>query len=517
MLKDNKVLIGKSGNKELSILLDKANRHGLITGASGSGKTITLKVMAESFSDAGVPVFLADVKGDIAGTALAGETNESLEKRLTKLNIKDFEYKKFPVHFWDILGEYGHPIRTTLDSVGSDILSMMLGLSEAQEGMLAIAYKIASDNGWKLDDTKDLRLLLQYVGDNKNDFITKYGNITTQSIGVIQRCLLTLENQGADKFFGQPELDINDFIGTDANGKGIVNILHAVELFKSPDLYASFLLWLLTNLFNKMPEVGDLEKPKIVFFFDEAHLLFNGMPSYRLKQITQVVKLIRSRGIGLYFISQSPTDIPDEVIAQLGNRVQHTLRAYTPSEQRTVKVAADAFRKNPAFDTTEAILALGTGEALVSFQNENGEPEIVEKATILPPQSKMGVIDDITRNKIINMSPLAGKYEETMERDSAFEELDKMIKEKLEAEEEERKALEEAKEAEKAAKEAEKAAKEAEKAQKAAEKEAEKKKKEAEKAKKNSLEYKLGKKVANKAVDKVINKGLNTLMKKFFK
>ena len=517
MLKDNKVLIGKSGNKELSILLDKANRHGLITGASGSGKTITLKVMAESFSDAGVPVFLADVKGDIAGTALAGETNESLEKRLTKLNIKDFEYKKFPVHFWDILGEYGHPIRTTLDSVGSDILSMMLGLSEAQEGMLAIAYKIASDNGWKLDDTKDLRLLLQYVGDNKNDFITKYGNITTQSIGVIQRCLLTLENQGADKFFGQPELDINDFIGTDSDGKGIVNILHAVELFKSPDLYASFLLWLLTNLFNKMPEVGDLEKPKIVFFFDEAHLLFNGMPSYRLKQITQVVKLIRSRGIGLYFISQSPTDIPDEVIAQLGNRVQHTLRAYTPSEQRTVKVAADAFRKNPAFDTTEAILALGTGEALVSFQNENGEPEVVEKATILPPQSKMGVIDDITRNRIINSSPLAGKYEETMERDSAFEELDKMIKEKLEAEEAERKALEEAKEAEKAAKDAEKAAKEAEKAQKAAEKEAEKKKKEAEKAKKNSLEYKLGKKVANKAVDKVINKGLNTLMKKFFK
>ena len=266
-----------------------------------------------------------------------------------------------------------------------------------------------------------------------------------------------------------------------------------------------------------MPEVGDLEKPRIVFFFDEAHLLFNGMPSYRLKQITQVVKLIRSRGIGLYFISQSPTDIPDEVIAQLGNRVQHTLRAYTPSEQRTVKVAADAFRANPKFNTADAILALGTGEALVSFQNENGEPEIVEKATILPPQSKMGVIDDITRNKMINQSPLCGKYEETLERDSAYEELDKMIKEKLEAEEEERKAQEEAKAAEKAAKEAEKAAKEAEKAQKEALREAEKKKREAEKAKKNSLEYKLGKKVANKAADKLINKGLNTIMKKFFK
>ena len=279
MLKDNKVLIGKSEDKELSILLDKANRHGLITGASGSGKTITLKVMAESFSDAGVPVFLADVKGDIAGTALPGETNESLEKRIEKLKINDFEYKSFPVRFWDIFGVSGHPIRTTLDSVGPDILSMMLGLSEAQEGVLAIVYKIAEENGWHLDDTKDLRLLLQYVGDNKNDFITKYGNITTQSIGVIQRCLLTLENQGADKFFGQPELDINDFIGVDNNGKGFINILDAVELFKSPDLYASFLLWLLTNLFNKMPEVGDLEKPRIVFFFDEAHLLFNGMPS----------------------------------------------------------------------------------------------------------------------------------------------------------------------------------------------------------------------------------------------
>ena len=517
MYKDNKILIGKSNNKELSILLDKANRHGLITGASGSGKTITLKVMAESFSDAGVPVFLADVKGDIAGTALIGEDSESLQKRIQKLGLENFEYKSFPVHFWDILGVSGHPIRTSIDSVGSDILSMMLGLSEAQEGMLAIAFKIAEDNNWKLDDTKDLRLLLQYIGDNKNDFITKYGNITTQSIGVIQRCLLTLENQGGDKFFGQPELDINDFLGVDANGKGIVNILHAVELFQSPDLYASFLLWLLTSLFNKMPEVGDLDKPKIVFFFDEAHLLFNGMPSYRLKQITQVVKLIRSRGIGLYFISQSPTDIPDEVIAQLGNRVQHTLRAYTPSEQKTVKVAADAFRTNPEFNTMEAILGLGTGEALVSFQNENGEPEIVEKATILPPQSKMGVIDDITRNKIINSSPLVGKYEETVERDSAFEELDKMIKEKLEAEAEAKRIEEEAKQAEKEAKEAEKAAKQAEKDKKEAEREAEKKKREAEKAKKNSIEYKLGKKVANTAANKLINKGLNALMKQFFK
>ena len=517
MLKDNKVLIGKSGDKELSILLDKANRHGLITGASGSGKTITLKVMAESFSDAGVPVFLADVKGDIAGTALAGETNESLQKRLQKLEINNFEFKSFPVCYWDVFGEYGHPIRASLDSVGPEILSMMLGLNETQEGTLAIAFKIAKDNNWKLDNTKDLRMLLYYLGENKNDFITEYGNITTQTIGVIQRCLLTLENQGAEEFFEQPELSIFDLLRVNENGKGIINILHAAKLFESPDLYAAFLLWFLTNLFNKMPEVGDLEKPKMVFFFDEAHLLFNSLPSYRLKRITQIIKLIRSRGVGVYFISQNPSDIPGEILGQLGNRIQHTLRAYTPGEQKNVQVAADTFRQNPKFDTMEAIKSLGIGEALVSFQNENGEPEVVEKATILPPQSKMGVIDDITRNKIINSSPLVGKYEEKQERDSAFEELDKMIKDEEERKAAERLADEEAKEAEKAAKDAEKAAKEAEKAQKAAEKEAEKKKREAEKAKKNSLEYKLGKKVANKAVDKVINKGLNTLMKKFFK
>ena len=516
MYLNGKIVIGK-GEEEYYIVPKMANRHGVITGASGSGKTTTVKVMAESFADAGIPVFLADVKGDLGGTAVAGVPNENIEARLSKLGVEGFEYKGFPVRFWDIFGEYGHPIRTTLDSVGPDILSMMLGLSEAQEGVLAIVYKIAQDNGWKLDDCKDLRLLLQYVGDNKNDFITKYGNITTQSVGVIQRCLLTLENQGADKFFGQPELDIKDFIVTNADGKGMINILHAVKLFQSPDLYASFLLWLLTNLFNNMPEVGDLDKPRIVFFFDEAHLLFNGMPSYRLKQITQVVKLIRSRGIGLYFISQSPTDIPDEVIAQLGNRVQHTLRAYTPNEQKTVKVAADSFRANPKFNTADAILALGTGEALVSFQTENGEPAIVEKCLILPPQSMMGVLDDISRNKIINSSSILGKYEEAVERDSAFEELDKLVKEKLEAEEAEKRAIEEAKEAEKAAKEAEKAAKQAEKEKKEAERLEEKKKREAEKARKNSIEYKLGKKVANKTADKIINKGLNALFKNLLK
>lgn len=514
MYKDNKILVGKSDDKELAILLNKANRHGLITGASGSGKTITLKVMAESFSDAGVPVFLADVKGDLGATALAGEATEGLDKRLQKLGLSDFQYKSFPVRFWDVFGVGGHPIRTSIDTVGPDILSMMLGLSEAQEGVLSIVFKIAQENNWKLDDTKDLRLLLQYVGDNRNDFITRYGNITTQSVGVIQRCLLTLENQGADKFFGQPELDINDFLSMDVNGKGIINILDAVELFKSPDLYASFLLWLLTQLFNKMPEVGDLEKPRIVFFFDEAHLLFNGMPSYRLKQITQVVKLIRSRGIGLYFISQSPTDIPNEIIAQLGNRVQHTLRAYTPSEQRIVKVAADAFRTNSKFDTSEAILGLGTGEALVSFQNENGEPDVVEKVVVLPPQSRMGVIDDITRNKVINSSSLVGKYDEVLERDSAYEELDKLIKEKLELETAEKQRIIQEKEEEKAQKLAEKEKREKER-------EEAKRKREEEQRKKNDpvekLKKKASNKVVNKVLDKAISKGLNSIFKGIFK
>ena len=514
---NDKVLVGKSNEKELAILLNKANRHGLITGASGSGKTITSKVMAESFSDAGIPVFMADVKGDLAGTALSGEPNENVDSRVTKLGLGGFEYKSFPVRFWDIFGDYGHPIRTSLDSVGPEILSMMLGLSETQEGVLTVVYKIARDNDWELDDIKDLRLLLQYVGDNREKFTTSYGNVTTQSVGVIQRCLLALENQGGDKFFGQPELDINDFLTVDSNGKGMINILHAVKLFESPDLFASFLLWLLTTLYNKMPEVGDLDKPKMVFFFDEAHLLFNGMPEYRLKRIVQVVKLIRSRGIGLYFVSQSPADIPNDIIAQLGNRVQHTLRAYTPTELKAVKVAADSFRTNPEFNTYDAILNLGTGEALISFQNENGEPEVVEKATILPPQSKMGVIDDISRNKIINSSSLLGKYDEVQERESAYEEIDelnRLVKEKIEQEAKEK---EEAKQKQLEEKEAEKLAKLEEKTKKEEERLAEKKKKEEEKKKKNSVQYKLGKKVVNAATNKVINKGLNALFKNFFK
>lgn len=478
MLANNRLLIGKTEDgKELAILPQMANRHGLITGASGSGKTITLKVMAESFSDAGVPVFLADVKGDLAGTAVDGEITEAIQKRLDKLAIKDFEAKSFPVRFWDLFGTEGHPVRATVESVGSEVLSIMLGLSEAQEGNLAIAFAIAKDENLALIDLKDLRAVLQYVAENKDKYSTKYGNITTQSIGVIQRSLLTLENQGADHFFGQPALDVNDFFATEG-GRGVINILHAVTLFESPDMYAAFLLWLLTTLFSTSPEVGDLDKPKLVFFFDEAHLLFNGMPAYRLKRIVQVVKLIRSRGIGLYFISQSPTDIPDEVLAQMGNRVQHSLRAYTPSEQKAVHAAAQAFRTNPKFDTEKAILELGTGEALISFQDEKGAPEIVERATILPPQSKMGAIDGVARNKVINASPLCGKYDEAIDLESAAEVIQQKAdtkaaeeQAKLEAEAAEKQQIEAEKAAEKAASEQ---AKLAEKERIAAEKAAQK-------------------------------------------
>ena len=478
MLANGKILIGKSEQgAELAILPQMANRHGIITGASGSGKTITLKVMAESFSDAGVPVFLADVKGDLAGTAVKGEMTDAIQKRLDKLEIKDFEAKSFPVRFWDLFGTEGHPLRATVESVGPEVLSIMLGLSEAQEGNLAIAFAIAKDENLALIDLKDLRAVLQYVSENKDQYSTKYGNITTQSIGVIQRSLLTLENQGANHFFGQPALNISDFFATE-DGRGVINILHAVTLFESPDMYAAFLLWLLTTLFSTSPEVGDLDKPKLVFFFDEAHLLFNGMPGYRLKRIVQIVKLIRSRGIGLYFISQSPTDVPDEILAQLGNRVQHSLRAYTPSEQKAVHAAAQAFRVNPEFDTEKAILELGTGEALISFQNEKGAPEIVERATILPPQSLMGAIDGITRNKVINASPLVGKYDEAVDAESAAE----IIQQKADTKAAEMAAAEEAAAAEKqqiaADKAAEKAASEqaklAEKERIAAQKAAEK-------------------------------------------
>ena len=507
MLKDNKILVGKTKEgKEIYLLLDKANRHGLITGASGSGKTITSKVMAESFSDAGVPVFMADVKGDLAGTAEIGEMNDNIASRVKNLKLKDFDVKGFPVRFFDVYRVNGHPIRFKVSEVGPDILSMMLGLSEAQEGVLNLLFKIAADEDMALDNLKDLKSALNYIGENRKDYTLDYGNITTQSIGVILRSLNALENQGLDKFFGEPELNINDFISLDSNGKGIINILDAVELYKNPELYSAVMLCLFTKIYDSMPEVGDVDKPKIVFFFDEAYFLFREMPSYRLKQIEKIVRLIRSKGIGLYFISHYTTDIPDTILDQLGNRVQHNLRAYTPADQKIAKAAADSFRVNPKFKTYDTILELGTGEALISFQNEKGEPEIVERATILPPQSKIGVIDAMTRNRIINNSPLCGKYDEDVDDESAFEKITKKNEEKNK----EKEAIEQAKLEEKQKKEEEKLAKEKEKAEAKA-------KREEEKAKKNNPMYKLGKKVKNSAETKVINKVLNAIIKKITK
>ena len=541
---DNKILIGKSKDKELFIVPNKANRHGLITGASGSGKTITLKVMAESFSSMGVPVFLADVKGDLAGMCLPGESNEKIQERLNGIGIKDFSFKGFPTVFWDVFGKSGHPIRATLQSIGSTILSRMLGLNETQEGVLAIIFKIARENGYELIDLKDLRLLLQYVAENSKQYTITYGNIASQSVGSIQRSLLMLEEQGGDYFFGEPAIDINDFIKINENGLGNINILHATELYKQPTLYACFLLWLLTALNGTLPEVGDLDKPKMVFFFDEAHLLFDELPDYMLTQVTQIVKLIRSKGIGLYFISQSPKDIPDEILAQLGNKVQHTLRAYTPAEQKVIKAVADSYRANPEFNTEEAISALGTGEALISFMNEKGEPNVVEKATILPPQSQMGSIDDSIRLMVVSKSAFMEKYDTIIDRESAFEILSKEMEEKRIAEQEAIKAKEEKKlkeeqekeqakaekeaekirkDEEKAKKEEERIRKEEERAEEKARKEEERIKKElekeAEKARKNSWQYKVGKqaeRTANSTINSVARKVATQILKNIF-
>ncbi len=514
---DDKILIGKSGkNKELYIVPDKANRHGLITGASGSGKTITLKVMAESFSSMGVPVFLADVKGDLAGTCMPGENNDKIQERLDSIGINDFEFKGFPVTFWDVFGKDGHPIRTTLQEVGPTILSRMLGLNDTQEGILTVIFKIAREEGYELIDLKDLRLLMQYVAENSKEYTVEYGNVASQSIGTIQRNLLMLEEQGGNYFFGEPAIDINDFMKVNDKGYGKINILHCVELFKQPTLYACFLLWILTKLSYDLPEVGDLEKPKIVFFFDEAHLLFNELPNYMLTQVTQVVKLIRSKGIGLYFISQTPKDIPGDILAQLGNKVQHTLRAYTPSEQKVVKAVADSFRSNPDFDTEEVLQGLGTGEALISFLNEKGEPNMVEKATILPPQSLMGSIEDDVRLLVLSRSDFKGKYDTLIDRESAYEILSEEY-EKINAEKEEAQRL---KDEEKRQKEEEKRLKEEEKIKKQQEREQKAKEREEEKERKNSFGYKVGKFAKRTVVNEIsytLRKTGRSIIKDLFK
>ena len=519
MYTNNQILIGKNNEKELFILPNMANRHGLITGASGSGKTITLKVLAESFSSMGVPVFLSDIKGDLAGTCMPGENNEKIQERLNGIGITNFDFKGFPTVFWDVFAKSGHPIRATLSSIGPTILARMLGLNETQEGVLAIIFKIARENNLDLVDIKDLRLLLHYVAENSKEYTISYGNIASQSVGAIQRSLLMLEEQGGNYFFGEPAIEINDLLKTNSNGLGNINILHSVELYKKPTLYATFMLWLLNMINNELPEVGDLDKPKMVFFFDEAHLLFDDLPKYILTSVTQIVKLIRSKGVGLYFISQSPNDIPDEILAQLGNKVQHTLRAYTPAEQKVIKAVSSSFRANPLFDTEQAISTLGTGEALISFLNEKGEPNIVEKATILPPQSQMGSIDDSIRLMVVSKSEFMGKYDTLVDRESAFEILSKEIEEKNATLEEEKRAKEEKKLQEEKEKEEAKAEKEAEKIRKEQEREQKALEREAEKERKKSWQYKLGKqaeRTANSTINSMARKAANQIIKSLF-
>ena len=404
-----------------AILPAFANRHGLITGATGTGKTVTLQLLAERFSKIGIPVFAADVKGDLSGIAKAGQLTPKFDARLKSLQLQAPAFDGCAVTFWDVFGEKGHPLRATVSDLGPLLLARMLNLNDTQEGVLNIVFKIADDNGLLLLDAKDLRAMLQYVADNASSFQTQYGNISAASVGAIQRGLLSLENQGADKFFGEPMLNLDDLIQTDEKGHGIVNILVADKLLNAPKLYASFLLWLLSELFEKLPEIGDPEKPKLVFFFDEAHLLFTDAPKVLLDKIEQVVRLIRSKGVGVYFVTQNPLDIPDTVLGQLGNRVQHALRAFTPRDQKAVKAAATTMRPNPGLDIEAAITELGVGEALVSFLDEKGRPQPTRRAQVMPPGGQIGAIDDAERKGLIDASIVAGVYEKVVDRESAYE------------------------------------------------------------------------------------------------
>ena len=423
-------------NKDRVCIVPKmANRHGLIAGATGTGKTITLKVLAESFSDCGIPVFLADVKGDVVSISQPGEDTEDMQKRIQRFGLAEagFHYQPYPTCIWDVLGEEGHPLRTTVTEMGPLLLAQLLELNETQSNILSILFRIADDNGLLLIDLKDLRIMLEFVGQNAKEFTLSYGNITSQSIGAIVRSISALEQQGGDKFFGEPSVDIRDWMRTDYTGKGYVNVLHCVKLIHSPKLYATFMLWLMSELFEDLPEAGDLEKPRMVFFFDEAHLLFKSASRSVLQKIEQVVKLVRSKGVGIYFVTQNPSDIPDEVLGQLGNRVQHALRAYTPADQKAVKAAAQAFRENPEFSTLDVITRLGVGEALISFLDEEGIPSIVQYCKVLPPQSRMGTIQDQERYTLLLQDGLGPKYDTLTDRESAYEVLMKKFEEQEEA------------------------------------------------------------------------------------
>jgi len=407
---------------DLQLLLPAmANRHGLIAGATGTGKTVTLRVLAEHFSNIGVPVFMADVKGDLSGMARPGQENPKIKERLIQLGLGNFQFASFPTVFWDVYGQHGHPVRTTVSEMGPLLLSRLLNLNEIQSGVLQLVFKIADDNGLLLLDLKDLRAMLQNVGDNAARFKTQYGNISAASIGAIQRGLVTLDEQGGEKFFGEPALDLDDFLQSDSTGHGVINILVADQLINAPKIYATFLLWLLSELFERLPEVGDPEKPKLVFFFDEAHLLFDDAPRVLLEKIEQVIRLVRSKGVGVYFVTQNPSDVPDIVLGQLGNRVQHALRAFTPRDQKAVKAAAQTFRSNKKIDVEKAITELGVGEALVSFLDEKGQPNPVDRALIFPPQSQLPPLAGAEREQVIRQSTLYGHYEKIVDRESAYE------------------------------------------------------------------------------------------------
>jgi DNA helicase HerA-like ATPase len=421
------LLIAK-GTKDCYLLPRMANRHGLVAGATGTGKTVTLQVMAEHFSRIGVPVFAADVKGDLSGVSRPGTSTPKINDRIKQLGLKEFCFDASPVTFWDIYGEQGHPVRTTISDMGPLLLSRMFNLNEVQSGVLSLVFKVADDNGLLLLDTKDLRAMLQYAGDHADEFETSYGRVSAASIGAIQRALLDLSTQGGDKFFGEPALNLDDFLQTDGKGRGMINILAADKLMLAPKIYATFLLWLMAELYEKMPEVGDLDKPKLVFFFDEAHLLFTDAPSVLLDKIVQIVRLVRSKGVGIYFVTQNPVDVPDIVLGQLGNRVQHALRAFTPRDQKAVRSAAETMRSNPKINVEKVIGELGVGEALVSFLDEKGQPGVVERASILPPEGQIGPISPDQRQMILRQSYLFGHYERVIDRESAFE----MLKERAE-------------------------------------------------------------------------------------
>ncbi len=462
---DNGLYIAHSSDGPISIVGKMANRHGLIAGATGTGKTVTLQVLAETFCQAGVPCFMADMKGDLSGISQTGSSSSFIEKRIAEFGMQPPQFQSCPVRFYDVFGEQGHPMRSTISQMGPDMLARLLNLNETQSGILNIVFRIADDKKLLLIDMKDLRSMLDYVAKNASTFTTQYGNISSQSVGAIQRALLALENQGGDKFFGEPAFDISDLLATEG-GKGVMSVLAADKLMMQPKLYSTFLLWLMSELYSTLPEVGDMPLPKLVFFFDEAHMLFDDTSKAMVDKIEQVVRLIRSKGVGIYFISQSPADIPDAILGQLGNRVQHALRAYTPKDKKTVKAAAESFRENPAFKTEEAIQNLETGEALVSILDEKGAPTIVQRAKILFPLSQIGAVNATQREMIIRQSRIYGKYDKAYDRESAFEVL--------------------LAQAEKEQAEAEKAKAEAEKEKQKAKEEKEKAKEEKAKAKKSS-------------------------------